>query len=72
MVLPAEKLPQRMIVMLWISDGVHLSGSGNTLLCNALMQLLYDRYPNLAPMSGDGKNENVGIPMEEALWKDLC
>ena len=55
-----------------LSDGVHLSGSGNTLLCNALMQLLYDRYPNLAPMSGDGKNENVGIPMEEALWKDLC
>lgn len=55
-----------------LSDGLHLSGSGNTLLYETLMQLVQDKYPDLAPMGGDGKNDKAGIPMEEALWRDLC
>ena len=56
----------------YLSDGLHLSSSGNVLLYQGLMQLIQEKYPNLAPMGGDGKNGNSGIAMEEPLWRDLC
>ena len=55
-----------------LSDGLHLSGSGNTLIFEALLKLIHDRFPDLAPMGGDGKTKKSGIPIEEALWSDLC
>lgn len=55
-----------------LSDGLHLSGSGNTLLYDALLKHIQNNYPDLAPMGGDGKNNESGIPVEEALWSDLC
>lgn len=55
-----------------LSDGLHLSSSGNEVIFEGLMTLIRDEYPHLAPMEGDGKNEASGIPMEEKLWTDLC
>jgi lysophospholipase L1-like esterase len=55
-----------------LSDGLHLSSSGNTIIFEGIMSLVQNKYPHLAPMEGDGKNENSGIPMEEKLWTDLC
>jgi lysophospholipase L1-like esterase len=55
-----------------LSDGLHLSGSGNILLYDALLLHIQDKYPDLAPMGGDGKTQKSGIPVEEALWSDLC
>jgi isoamyl acetate esterase len=55
-----------------LSDGLHLSESGNTLVYEGLMTLVQNQIPNLAPMGGDGKHETSGIPMQEPLWKDLC
>ena len=55
-----------------LSDGLHLSGSGNTLVYEGLMELIQEKHPELAPMEGDGKNEKSGIPEEEALWRELC
>lgn len=55
-----------------LSDGLHLSESGNTLVYEGLMSLVKEKYPNLAPMEdGDGKHGTRGIPVEEALWRDL-
>lgn len=55
-----------------LSDGLHLSGSGNTLVFEGLMTLIKEKFPEIAPMEGDGKNEATGIPMEHKLWLDLC
>lgn len=56
-----------------LSDGLHLSESGNVLVYEGLMGVIKEKYPNLAPMEdGDGKHGASGIPVEEALWRDLC
>ena len=55
-----------------LSDGLHLSESGNKLIHDALLDLIRTEYPHLAPMEGDGKTGDSGIPVEEKLWGDLC
>jgi isoamyl acetate esterase len=55
-----------------LSDGLHLSESGNTLVYEGLMNLIQNQIPEYAPMGGDGKNEKSGIPIQEPLWRDLC
>jgi lysophospholipase L1-like esterase len=47
----------------YLSDGLHLNGSGNTKLYEGLMELIQRELPHLAPEE---------IPMEEKLWTDLC
>jgi hypothetical protein len=51
---------------------LHLNGKGNQKVYEALMQTIKEHYPQLAPMEGDGKSETKGLPMEEALWTELC
>lgn len=53
-----------------LSDGLHLSSSGNTLMYEGLMAIIQERYPELAPDEPD--KDKSGIPMEEPLWRDLC
>jgi len=56
-----------------LEDGLHLNGSGNKVLFEGLMNVLTSDFPQLAPMEdGDGKNGAKGIPLEGALWKELC
>ena len=56
-----------------LRDGLHLSGSGNTLLYEGLMKLIQTEYPELAPMlDGDGRYGTTGVPLEEKLWGELC
>jgi lysophospholipase L1-like esterase len=54
-----------------LSDGLHLSGSGNTMLYEGLMAVIEERYPELGPDDPE-KEEKPGIPMEEASWRDIC
>mmetsp|Transcript_14119 Transcript_14119/g.38877 ORF Transcript_14119/g.38877 Transcript_14119/m.38877 type:complete len:256 (-) Transcript_14119:544-1311(-) len=55
-----------------LSDGLHLSNSGNELIYEALMALLRKELPDLAPMEdGFGKHGTTGIPEEEELWQDI-
>lgn len=56
-----------------LTDGLHLTGSGNELVYNGLMSMIRAKYPELAPMEyDDDKAGSTGIPMEEKLWTDLC
>ncbi|KAL9186119.1 hypothetical protein ACHAXT_005357 [Thalassiosira profunda] len=55
-----------------LDDGLHLNGSGNKLLFEAVKDVLRSDFPQLLPMDGDGKSGESGIPLEAPLWKDLC
>ncbi|KAG7374408.1 GDSL-like lipase/acylhydrolase family protein [Nitzschia inconspicua] len=56
-----------------LSDGLHLSESGNRLLFEGLMALIEAEFPHLAPSKFvDGEYAKDGLQMEEALWSDLC
>lgn len=58
-----------------LTDGVHLSESGNRLLYEAVMELLKEKFPDLAPMDdsdGEGKYGKSGIPVQEKLWTEMC
>jgi lysophospholipase L1-like esterase len=56
----------------YLSDGLHLNESGNRLVYQAFMELLQEKYPDLAPMEdGEGKWGTTGIPVEEKLWQEL-
>jgi lysophospholipase L1-like esterase len=56
-----------------MSDGLHLSDSGNQLVYEGLMNLVKKDYPHLAPQElVDGEYQGIGIPVEEKLWGDLC
>ena len=51
-----------------LEDGLHLSAEGNKLLYNGLMDVIKRDLPYLTPKV----NEEAGIAMEGAQWKDLC
>lgn len=53
----------------FLSDGLHLNGSGNTKLYEGLMELIQRELPQLAPLDEEG---TTGIPMEEKPWTELC
>jgi len=58
-----------------LSDGLHLNESGNRLIFRGIMDVLVEKFPQLLPMDdddGDGEHGKSGIPIEEAVWKDLC
>lgn len=56
-----------------LTDGLHLTGSGNEMIYNGLMSMIKSQYPGLAPMAYEGDVAgSTGIPMEEPLWTDLC
>jgi lysophospholipase L1-like esterase len=59
-----------------LSDGLHLSTSGNRLIHSGLMDLINNQYKHLAPMEDlverDGEYGEPGIPPEEKLWDQLC
>lgn len=56
----------------YLSDGLHLNESGNRLVYQGFMDLLQEKYPDLAPMEdGEGKWGTTGIPVEEKLWQEL-
>lgn len=57
----------------YLSDGLHLNPAGNRAVFQGLMNLLAREHPEVLPMQdGDGKCGTEGIPVEEALWKELC
>jgi lysophospholipase L1-like esterase len=57
----------------YLSDGLHLSESGNRKVHEGLMALLESEFPHLAPAKFmDGKYTTAGVQMEEAIWSDLC
>ena len=56
-----------------LDDGLHLNGSGNKLLFDGVIDIIKRDFPHLAPMEdGDGKYGQTGVPVEAALWKELC
>jgi lysophospholipase L1-like esterase len=56
-----------------LSDGLHLSGSGNTMLYEGLMAVIEEKYPELGPDDPEKNKEKPGIlPMQEPSWRDLC
>jgi lysophospholipase L1-like esterase len=56
-----------------LSDGLHLSESGNRLIFDALISKIRSDFPHLAPMvDGDEKYGETGIPVEEKLFTELC
>jgi len=57
----------------YLSDGLHLSESGNEIVFEALMQLIRAEHVALAPQQAiQGKYQGEGIPPEEKLWDQLC
>ena len=59
----------------YLADGLHLQENGNRLIYQAVMDLIRNQYPKLAPMAdddGEGKYGSSGIPVEEKLWGELC
>jgi lysophospholipase L1-like esterase len=58
---------------IYLSDGLHLSDSGNRLVFEGLMTLIEKDYPHLAPSKFvDGEYAKEGVQVEEAIWSDLC
>ena len=57
----------------YLTDGLHLSEEGNKTIYEGLMKLVEDTIPNLAPMTeGEGRYGDVGVPLCEKLWTELC
>jgi lysophospholipase L1-like esterase len=57
----------------YLSDGLHLNEQGNRQLHQGLMNLIRNEHPDLAPAAMEGQtNNNVGIPLEEKPWTELC
>lgn len=57
----------------YLSDGLHLSESGNVLLFEGLMKLIRTKHASLAPKKVvDGRYQGAGIMPEEQLWDELC
>ena len=57
----------------YLSDGVHLSESGNEIVFEGLMKLIRAEHVALAPQQViQGKYQGEGIPPEEKLWDQLC
>lgn len=55
-----------------LSDGVHLTARGNTLVYRALVELIDREYPHLAPMTdGDGRHGTTGVPLDQKLWDEF-
>ena len=50
-------------------DGLHLSTLGNKLVFDALMELISKDLPSKAPLE-EGKD--IGLPLEEKIWSELC
>lgn len=51
------------------SDGVHLTGEGNRVVFDGLMDVIQRDYPNFIPMTdGNGQCGEHGVPMEGKLW----
>lgn len=56
-----------------LSDGLHLTESGNRLIFDELLGLIRKDFPQLAPMvDGDERYGEIGIPVEEKIWTELC
>ncbi|KAL7483450.1 hypothetical protein ACHAW6_009101 [Cyclotella cf. meneghiniana] len=56
-----------------LEDGLHLNDLGNKLLYDGLIDVICHELPDFAPMQdGDGKYGSRGIPLDGALWKELC
>ena len=56
-----------------LTDGLHLSEEGNKAIYEGLMALVEDKIPHLAPMTeGEGRCGEVGVPLCEKLWTELC
>lgn len=57
----------------YLTDGLHLSEEGNKAIYEGLMALVEDKFPHLAPMTeGEGRYGEVGVPLCEKLWTELC
>lgn len=54
-----------------LSDGLHLSDSGNKLLGEALLSLICKNYPQLAPLEHEDREKGVGMLEEEAHFSEL-
>ena len=57
-----------------LTDGVHLTSSGNTLIFGGLMDVVRTEFPHLAPREYDvnGMPVGEGVPMEGKFWTELC
>jgi isoamyl acetate esterase len=53
-----------------LSDGLHLSSSGNRLLYEGLMNLIQTELSHLSPSETDDSTD--GIQVDGTLWSDLC
>lgn len=57
----------------WAQDGVQLNIKGNELIYKGMMKMIQQDLPQLAPMmDGNGKYGEIGIPLEQKLWFELC
>mmetsp|Transcript_22473 Transcript_22473/g.64613 ORF Transcript_22473/g.64613 Transcript_22473/m.64613 type:complete len:250 (-) Transcript_22473:457-1206(-) len=57
----------------YLTDGLHLSEEGNKAIYEGLMALVENKFPNLAPMTEEeGRYGEVGVPLCEKLWTELC
>jgi len=54
----------------YLTDGLHLNEEGNRVLYGGIMDVIKRNYNYLLPM-GDGET-NIGVPLEEKLWSELC
>lgn len=56
-----------------LSDGLHLSGSGNQLVADEILRTVKERFPHLVPVSHEEKGSNKsGLPEEEPHFSELC
>jgi lysophospholipase L1-like esterase len=52
----------------YLTDGLHLTEEGNRKLFDGIMDAIRIEHKHLLPIE-DG---DVGVPMEEKLWSELC
>lgn len=53
----------------FVTDGLHLTEQGQTIIYDGLMKLLEETYPHLVP---DTINPELGLKLEEKEWTELC
>jgi len=54
----------------YLVDGIHLTGEGNSLVYDGLMEVIRD-YRGILPLV-EGEEDSGGVPLDQKLWSEMC
>ena len=52
----------------YLTDGLHLAEKGNRIVFDGIMDVIRSDLEHLLPL----EEGDVGVPLEEKLWSELC